>query len=78
MLTLCKSTILGAAFLAGVAIAANADPTSPSAAGAVANGASGSQSPGRVSRLSHLPLRRRSQTAYHCRRPRITRCHRIL
>jgi hypothetical protein len=26
MLTLCKSTILGAAFLAGVAIAANADP----------------------------------------------------
>jgi len=26
MLTLCKSTVLGAAFLAGVAIAANADP----------------------------------------------------
>jgi hypothetical protein len=26
MLTLCKSAVLGAAFLAGVAIAANADP----------------------------------------------------
>jgi hypothetical protein len=31
-----------------------------------------------VSRLSHPPLRRRSQTAQHCRRPRTTRCHRIL
>jgi hypothetical protein len=46
MLTLCKSTILAAAFLAGVAIAANADPASTSAAGTVANGASGSQSQG--------------------------------
>jgi hypothetical protein len=44
MLTLCKSTVLGAAFLAGVAIAANADPASTSAAGTVANGVSGSQS----------------------------------
>src|SRR5260370_1025895 len=33
MLILCKSTIMGAAFLAGVAIAANADPASTSAAG---------------------------------------------
>jgi len=33
MLTLCKSTVLAAAFLAGVAIAANADPASTSAAG---------------------------------------------
>ena len=41
MLTLCKSTALGAAFLAGVAIAASADPASTSAAGTVANGASG-------------------------------------
>jgi hypothetical protein len=47
MLTLCKSTVLGAAFLAGVAIAANADPASTSAAGTVANPASGSQSQGR-------------------------------
>jgi hypothetical protein len=63
MLTLCKSTILGAAFFAGVVIAANADPASTSAAGTVANGVSGSQSQGRVSRLCHPPLRRRSQTA---------------
>ena len=47
MLTLCKSTVLGAAFLAGVAIAANADPASTSAAGTVANPASGSQPQGR-------------------------------
>jgi hypothetical protein len=46
MLTLCKSTVLAAAFLAGVAIAANADPASTSAAGTVAKGA-GSQSQGR-------------------------------
>jgi hypothetical protein len=44
MLILCKSTIMGAAFLAGVAIAANADPASTSAAGTVANGASSSLS----------------------------------
>jgi hypothetical protein len=53
MLTLCKSTVLGAAFLAGVVIAANADPASTSAAGTVANGVSGSQSQGR--RLAALP-----------------------
>jgi hypothetical protein len=53
MLTLCKSMILGAAFLAGVAIAANADPASTSAAGTVANPASGSQSQGRG--LAALP-----------------------
>src|SRR6266436_3677409 len=54
MLTLCKSTILGAAFLAGVAIAASADPASTSAAaGTVANGVSGSQSQGRG--LAALP-----------------------
>jgi hypothetical protein len=53
MLTLCKSTVLGAAFLAGVAIAANADPASTSAAGTVANGVSGSQSQGRG--LAALP-----------------------
>jgi hypothetical protein len=52
MLTLCKSTVLGAAFLAGVGIAASADPASTSAAGTVANGASGSQLQG-LSRLSH-------------------------
>jgi hypothetical protein len=53
MLTLCKSTVLGAAFLAGVAIAASADPASTSAAGTVANGASGSQPQGRG--LAALP-----------------------
>jgi hypothetical protein len=53
MLTLCKSTILGAAFLAGVAIAATADPASTSAAGTVANGVSNSQSQGRG--LAALP-----------------------
>ena len=53
MLTLCKSTVLGAAFLAGAAIAANADPASTSAAGTVANGVSGSQSQGRG--LAALP-----------------------
>src|ERR1700720_2723053 len=47
VLTLCKSTVLGAAFLAGLAIAAKADPASTSAAGTVANGASGSQPQGR-------------------------------
>ena len=52
MLTLCKSTVLGAAFLAGVAIAANADPASTSAA-TVANGVRGSQSQGRG--LAALP-----------------------
>jgi hypothetical protein len=50
MLTLCKSTVLAAAFLAGVAIAANADPASTSA---VANPASGSQPQGRG--LAALP-----------------------
>jgi hypothetical protein len=53
MLTLCKSTILGAAFLAGVAIAASADPGSTSAAGTAANPASGSQPQGRG--LAALP-----------------------
>jgi hypothetical protein len=53
MLTLCKSTVLAAAFLAGVAIAANADPASTSAAGTAANPASGSQSQGRG--LAALP-----------------------
>jgi hypothetical protein len=53
MLTLCKSTVLGAAFFAGIAIAANADPASTSAAGTVANGVSGSQSQGRG--LAALP-----------------------
>jgi hypothetical protein len=53
MLTLCKSTVLAAAFLAGVAIAANADPASARAAGTVANPASGSQPQGRD--LSALP-----------------------
>ena len=53
MLALCKSTVLGAAFLAGVAIAANADPASTSAAGTVANDVSGSQSQGRG--LAALP-----------------------
>jgi hypothetical protein len=53
MLALCKSTVLGAAFLAGVAIAASADPASTSAAGTAANGASGSQSQGRG--LAALP-----------------------
>jgi hypothetical protein len=43
----------GAAFLAGVAIAANADPASTSAAGTVANLASGSQPQGRG--LAALP-----------------------
>jgi hypothetical protein len=42
MLTVCKSTVLAAAFLAGVAIAANADSASTSAAGTVANPAGGS------------------------------------
>jgi len=42
MLTVCKSTVLAAAFLAGVAIAANANPASTSAAGTVANPAGGS------------------------------------
>jgi hypothetical protein len=46
MLTLCKSMVLGSAFLAGVAIAANADPASTSAAGTVAKGVSGSRSQG--------------------------------
>ena len=53
MLTLCKATVLSAAFLAGIAIAANADPASTSAAATVANGASGSQSQGRG--LAALP-----------------------
>jgi hypothetical protein len=53
MLTFCKATVLSAAFLAGVVIAANADPASTNAAGAVANGASGSQSQGRG--LAALP-----------------------
>ena len=53
MLTLCKTTVLGAAFLAGVAIAANADPASTSAAGMAANGVSDSQSQGRG--LAALP-----------------------
>jgi hypothetical protein len=53
MLTLCKSTVLAAAFLAGVAIAATADPASTSAAGTVANGVSDSQSQGRG--LAALP-----------------------
>jgi hypothetical protein len=53
MLTLCKSTVLGGAFLAGVAIAANEDPASTSAAGTVTNGVSGSQSQGRG--LAALP-----------------------
>ena len=53
MLTLCKSPVLAAAFLAGVAIAANADPASTSAAGTVANPASGSQPQGRG--LAALP-----------------------
>jgi hypothetical protein len=53
MLTLCKSTVLAAAFLAGVAIAANADPASTSAAGTVANPASSSQLQGRG--LAALP-----------------------
>jgi hypothetical protein len=53
MLTLCKSTVLAAAFLAGVAIAANAGPASTSAAGTVANPASGSQPQGRA--LAALP-----------------------
>ena len=53
MLTLCKSTVLAAAFLAGVAIAANADLASTSAAGMVANPASGSQPQGRG--LAALP-----------------------
>jgi hypothetical protein len=54
--TLCKSTVLGAAFLAGLAIAANADPASTSAAGTVANGVSGSQPQGRG--LAALPKQR--------------------
>jgi hypothetical protein len=53
MLTLCKSMVLGVAFLAGVAIAANADPASTNAARTVTNGASGSQSEGR--NLAALP-----------------------
>src|SRR5882757_4170960 len=53
MFTLCKSTVLAAAFLAGVAIAANADPASTSAAGTVVNPASGSQPQGRG--LAALP-----------------------
>jgi hypothetical protein len=53
MLTLCKSTVLATAFFAGVAIAANADPASTSAAGTVANGVSGSQPQGRD--LAALP-----------------------
>jgi hypothetical protein len=53
MLTLCKSTVLAAAFLAGVVIAANADPASTSVAGTVANGVSNSQSQGRS--LAALP-----------------------
>ena len=53
MLRFCKATVLSAAFLAGVVIAANADPASTNAAGAVANGASRSQSQGRG--LAALP-----------------------
>ena len=53
MLTLCKSTVLAAAFLAGV-IAANTNSASTSAAGTVADPASGSQSQGRG--LAALPL----------------------
>ena len=50
---LCKSTVLSAAFLAEVVVAANADPASTNAAGTVANGVSGSQSQGR--RLAAFP-----------------------
>jgi hypothetical protein len=53
MLTLGKSTVLAAAFLAGVVIAANADPASTSVAGTVANGVSNPQSQGRS--LATLP-----------------------
>jgi|SRR6267142_266614 hypothetical protein len=53
MLTLCKSTVLAAAFLAGV-IAANTNSASTSAAGTVADLASGSQPQGRG--LASLPL----------------------
>ena len=53
MLTLCKSTVLSAVFLAGVVVAANADPAGTSTAGTVANGVSGSQSQGRG--LAALP-----------------------
>jgi hypothetical protein len=53
MLILCKSMVLGAAFLTGVAIAAHADPASTNAAGTVTNGVRGSQSQGRD--LAALP-----------------------
>src|SRR5258706_358412 len=53
MLTLCKSTVLGAAFLAGVAIAANAYPASTSAAGTGANPAS--RSPPQARCLAAFP-----------------------
>ena len=46
MLTLCKCMVLGAGFLAGCAIAAQADPASTNA-GTVTNSVSGSQSQGR-------------------------------
>ena len=52
MLTLCRSTVLGAAFLAGVAIAANA-ACQYQCGWTAANGASGSQSQGRG--LAALP-----------------------
>jgi hypothetical protein len=49
-LTLGKFAVLGAVFLSGAAIAANADPlrpANPGAVGTVANAAASSQSPGR-------------------------------
>ena len=63
MLTLCKSTVLGAAFLAGVAIAASADPASTSAAGTSPTPPAVPNRKAAVSRLSRPPLRRRLQTA---------------
>ena len=62
MLTLCKSTVLDAAFLAEVAIAANADRATTSAAGTSPTPPAVPIRKAAVSRLSHVPLRRRRRT----------------
>jgi hypothetical protein len=54
----CKSTVLGAAFLAGVAIAANADPTSTSATGRSPTARAVPNRKAAVSRLSQSSVRR--------------------
>ena len=77
MSTTGKSIGPGTAFLAGIAIAANAGPlgrADASASASIANPSScstplGSGQPPRASlRLSYRSMRRRRQKAWHCRR----------